>query len=187
MTAESTEFVQEQRAKIAQEKYEEQLCHNAMTKLLEQIFELLKLYSIELNTCLGNGSLYVASTHPQTVNEILKFNQLRQAEQTVSFHRARLSTNSHSLVLRGDKMGIQFFIIPVAKAIGLSKQESHFLPTAKLAAHIEADKVIWFTDNGQRLTPKTVESICMSLFEQLIETSKEDMRKHMAFADCAAS
>ena len=172
MAVDSMDFIQEQRQALAQVKQEEQLCHESMAAMVEHIFEILKAYSYELNNALGFGPLHVAATNPQAVTEVVKFNTLRQAEETVTYTRARLSTPSFSLVLRGDKRGIYFFIIPVERAIGLSQQECHFLPVAKLAARFVDNQVVWETDNGRSLTPSMVELICMNLFQRLIEETK---------------
>src|SRR5579883_2260304 len=136
LAGESQEFLEEQRKRLEKAQKEDELCHNSMAAMVEQLFEILKSYAYELNNSLGYGPLHVAATNPQKVTEIVKFNSLRQAEETVTYYRARLSTPYFSLVLRGDKKGIQFFVMPVSRAIGLSKQECHFLPIAKLSTHI---------------------------------------------------
>lgn len=177
IAVDSLDFIQEQRARMAKAKQEEQLCQNSMAVMTEHIFEILKSYAYELNNALGYGPFHVAATNPQAVTEVVKFNRLRQPEETISFYRARLSTPSFSLVLRGDKRGIHFFLIPVARAIGLSKQESHFLPVIHLATRLVDGNVAWETETGRALTPSMVEVICMNLFQRLIEETKMQMRK----------
>lgn len=173
LTGDSLEFIQERKNRLAKVKQEEDLCQNSMAAMTEHIFEILKSYSFELNNALGFGPLHVAATNPQTVTEVVKFNSLRQPEETISYYRARLSTPAFSLVLRGDKRGIQFFLIPVERALGLSKQECHFLPIMRLSTRIKDGSVNWETDCGKALTPSMVELICMDLFHRLIEESKK--------------
>ena len=186
MINESAQFVQEQVEKESAEKHDELLRNSSVVAMVEHFFEILKLYSIELNSCLGSGLLHLASTNPQTVTEIVRFNQLRQAEETISYHRARLSTSSYSLVLRGDRNGILFFIIPVARAMGLSKQECHFLPVMRLSLQVENGKVVWLTENGTLFVPKMCEPICISLFELLIKTSRDEIQQQAAIYESTA-
>lgn len=171
----SLSFIEEQERQRAFKKQQETLCTNSMTAMVDHIFEVVKSYSYELNNALGYGPLHVAATNPQTVTEIIKFNKLRQAEETITYYRARLSTNSHSLVLRGDKNGIQFFLIPVARVIGLSKQEEYFAPTFKICTKMEGSSVEWETEGGASLTSRRLEVICMNLFQKLIEETKNQV------------
>ena len=132
--------------------------------------------------------MHVACTNPQSVTEVIKFNYLRQAEETVTYSRARLSTPSFSLVLRGDTKGIHFYIMPVGRAIGLSQQECHFLPIARLTTIVENDTVGWMGESGRALTPTQVESLCMNLFERLIqETKQQVLHLESKEAEAAAS
>lgn len=177
MAVESMDFIKEQRNKLDRAQREETLCHSSMAAMIEHVFEILKAYSYELNNALGYGPLHVATTNPQAVTEVLKFNKMRQAEESVTFHRGRLSTPSFSLIVRGDKRGIHFYILPVERAIGLSQQECHFIPVMRLSTKLIGNSVFWETDCGKQLTPSMVEMICMSLFERLIEETKIQVRR----------
>jgi hypothetical protein len=174
----SMDFIQEQRDRTLRARREEELCQNSMAVMTEHIFEILKSYSYELNNALGYGHFHVAATNPQTVTEVLKFSPNRQPEETITYYRARLSTTLFSLVLRGDRHGIQFFIIPVSRAIGLSKQESYFMPIMRLATCLDNGQVTWKTQDGRQLTANMVEFICMDLFRQLIEETKAQLRRN---------
>lgn len=176
IASDSKGFIEEQKQIRIREKQEETLCTSSMAAMMEHVFEVLKSYSYELNNALGFGPLHVAATNPQQVTEVVKFNKLRQAEETVTFYRARLSTGSHSLVLRGDKNGIQFFVIPVERVMGLSKQESNFAPAIKICTRMVAGTVIWQTDGGAPLSSQRLEVLCMNLFQRLIEDTKEQVR-----------
>ncbi|MBX9571156.1 MAG: hypothetical protein K2X77_19825 [Candidatus Obscuribacterales bacterium] len=172
MASDSLDFIEDQKNQRRRQKQEELLCNSSMTAMIDHVYEVIKAYSYELNNALGFGPLHVAATNPQTVTEIVKFNKLRQAEETLSYYRARLSTNSHSLVMRGDKNGIQFYVIPVARVIGLSKQEEKFLPAFKICTRLVNGTVIWETDGGAPLTSSRLEVICMNLFQRLIDDTK---------------
>lgn len=172
MAVDSLDFIKQQRERMVKAKQEEQLCHNSMAAMTEHIFEILKSYSYELNNTLGYGPLHIAATNPQAVTEITKFNSLRQAEESITYYRGRLSTPSFSLILRGDKSGVQFFIIPVSRTLGLSKQESNFSPVMRLSTRMVDGEVAWQTEKGSPLTSSMVEVICMNLFQRLIEETK---------------
>lgn len=172
MTSDSLDFIEDQKQQRRKQQQEEMLCTTSMTSMMDHIYEVIKAYSYELNNALGFGPLHVAATNPQTVTEIVKFNKMRQAEETATYYRARLSTNSHSLVMRGDKNGVQFYVIPVERVIGLSKQEEKFLPAFKICAKLIDGAVIWETDGGAPLTSSRLEVICMNLFQRLIEDTK---------------
>lgn len=172
LAGDSLEFIAEQRNKLIKEKVEEELCQNSMAAMTEHVFEILKAYSYELNNALGYGPLHVAATNPQTVTEVLKFDAARRPVECVTYYRARLSTPSFSLVLRGDKNGIKFFLLPVERALGLSKQEKQFRSLMGLVTRIVEGSVLWETECGTALTPSKLELLCMNLFSSLIETSK---------------
>jgi hypothetical protein len=172
ITVDSMDFIQEQKLRMMKAKQEEQLCQNSMAVMTEQIFEIIKSYAYELNNALGYGPFHMAATNPQTVTEVLKFDRMRQAEETITYYRARLSTPSFSLVMRGDKKGIQFFVMPVARAIGLSRQECHFIPVMRLSTRLEDEHVTWETEEGIQLTAGMVEGICMDVFQRLIDETK---------------
>lgn len=183
MTSDSLGFIEEQRSIRRRQKQEELLCNSSMTAMVDHIYEVIKAYSYELNNALGFGPLHVAATNPQAVTEIVKFNKMRQAEETLTYYRARLSTNSHSLVMRGDKNGVQFYVIPVARVIGLSKQEEHFSAAFKICARIVDGIVIWETDGGAPLTSSRLEVICMNLFQRLIEDTKSQVVREQELQD----
>jgi len=178
ITDDSIDFLRDQRTRMAKAQQEEQLCQNSMEVMTEHVFEVLKSYAYELNSALGYGPFHLAATNAQSVTEVLKFNGLRQPEETINYYRARLSTPSFSLVLRGDKRGIHFFIMPVARALGLSKQECQFLPILRLSNRLDDNgTVCWQTESGRALTPSMVEVICMNIFQRLIDETKLQVRK----------
>lgn len=177
LTKDSRDFIEEQKYRLLRERQEEELCQNSMAVMIEHIFEILKSYAYELNNALGYGHLHLAATNPQTVTEVVKFNSLRQPEETITYYRARLSTTLFSLVLRGDKRGIQFFVIPVARALGLSKQECQFAPVMQLALRMDNGVPSWGTEIGTPVTEGMVELFCMNLFQQLIEETKAAVRR----------
>ncbi|MBY0546222.1 MAG: hypothetical protein K2W95_02965 [Candidatus Obscuribacterales bacterium] len=169
---ESVNFLTEQRAVRAQADRAEIMCRSSMTALMEQVFEILKAYAYELNNAVGFSPLHMAATNPQAVMEITKFDKLRNPLESITLHRARLSTSRYSLVLRGDQNGIEFYLIPVSRAIGLSKQELNYSPVAAFKTRLEKNEVVWESSDDKPLGVYHVETTCMELFRALVERTK---------------
>lgn len=144
----------------------------ACVHMVEEVFDVLKAYAYEFNNVVGYGPLHLSATDPQLVTEVLKFNKLRQAEEQVTHYRARISTSTLSLVLRGNKNEIQFFLMPVSRALGLSKQESLYKPLERLIAVSENNEINWETSGEKPFTAYQMEMICMELFQKLIDETK---------------
>ncbi len=185
ITSESVNFLVVQRALRAKTEMEDTLCQSSMTSMLEHLFEIFKAFAYELNNAVGFSPLHMASTNPQSVTEVVKYDKLRNPLQSVTHHRARLSTSRYSLVLRGDKKGIEFYIMPVSRAMGLSRQELHYRPLFSIRAHLVGQKVSWETQDGKPLTAFHVESICMELFHTLVETTKDQVLNELADEEIA--
>lgn len=176
----SMSFLEIQRARRAKAALEETLCHSSMAAMMEQLFEILKAYAYEFNNAVGFSTLHMAATNPQSVTEVTKFDKMRNPLETITHQRARLSTSRYSLVLRGDKSGIEFYLIPVARAMGLSKQESNYKPVYSIRTVLTGNIVHWETHDEKPLTDFHVESMCMELFHTLVELTKEQVRIELA-------
>lgn len=172
IASESIAFLDSLKNRKDSKAKQQRLCNQSMNELLALIFELLKSYAYDYNHAVGYGPLHIAITDPQTVTEVLRFDRQRNPLESVTYYRARLSTASHSLVLRGQDDGIVFFILPVARALGLTKQEAHYEPATLLRIKAENNLVHWETKIGTPLTPSSVEAICMAVFQWLIEETK---------------
>lgn len=173
---ESVNFLAEQRAAREQADRAELLCRSSMAALMDHLFEILKAYAYELNNAVGFSPLHMAATNPQAVMEVTKYDKLRNPLETITLHRGRLSTSRYSLVLRGDQNGIEFFLIPVSRAIGLSKQEQNYAPVRAFKTRLEKTGVIWETSDGKPLGVYQVETACMELFLELVERTKAQVR-----------
>lgn len=117
--------------------------------------------------------------------EITKFDKLRNPLESITLHRARLSTSRYSLVLRGDQNGIEFYLIPVSRAIGLSKQELNYSPVAAFKTRLEKNEVVWESSDDKPLGVYHVETTCMELFLALVERTKTQVREEEAEEDLA--
>lgn len=167
---ESRSFIDEQTRLAEQSALEESVCKTAVIEKLVQMYEILQSYAYELNDAVGFGPLHVSATSPQWVTEVLRFDKNRRPELTLSNFRARLSTSSYSLVLRGDGLGIKVFVLPVARAMGLSRQENHYEPFGEIRASLENGRVEWTGTEAENL-----EALCMNAFSHLVSESKKQM------------
>lgn len=172
IAGESITFLESLKNRKDAKAKQQRLCNQSMKELLALIFEMLKSYAYDYNHAVGYGPLHIAITDPQMVTEVLRFDRQRNPLESVTYFRARLSTSSHSLVLRGQDDGIVFFILPVARALGLTKQETNYEPATLLRIKAENNLVHWETKIGTPLTPSSVEAICMAVFQWLIEETK---------------
>jgi hypothetical protein len=139
-----------------------------------------------LNNAVAFSPLHMAATNPKVVTEVVKYDKLRNPIETVTLNRARLSTSRFSLIVRGDKRGIEFFVIPVSRAIGLSKQEAHYKPSAAFKTLLEGQRVYWETTEGKPLNSYHVEMVCMEMFHLLVEHTKAQVLAEEAEEEIAA-
>jgi hypothetical protein len=172
MANESVAFLNRLKQRQDTAARQQMLCNQSMTELLSLMFELIKSYSYDYNNAVGYGPLHIAITHPQTVTEVMRYDRQRNPLESITYFRARISTSSHSLVIRGQEDGIVFFILPVARALGLTKQETNYEPATLLRINADDSQVHWETKLGTPLTPSQVEQISMALFQWLIEETK---------------
>lgn len=144
----------------------------AVADLVKWFFGQLELCSYEFNRVVGWGELNITTTAPDIVTEVLRTNRFGEILESVTHFRARLSTRHMSLVIRGSKRRIDFFLIPVDKVIGLSRAESTFVPVASLTAQGNAD-TIWWEVNRKPIDQAGMEVMVMCIFEQLVTASRE--------------
>lgn len=140
-----------------------------------KIFGILRTYAHEYNHSIGFSELHVTCSIPGFVTEVMRYNILREATETLTHFRARLSTSTYSLVLRGRNHKIEVFLIPVSKSIGLTQSEKNFKPVVSFNSRLE-DKAVEWTMEGQPLVDAHLELIAMELFTRLISSSNESFQ-----------
>jgi hypothetical protein len=140
-----------------------------------KIFGILRTYAYEYNHSIGFSELHVTCSIPGFVTEVMRYNILREATETLTHFRARLSTSTYSLVMRGRNHKIEVFLIPVSKSIGLTQSENNFKPVVSFTSRIENKAVEW-TMEGQPLVDAHLELIAMELFTRLISSSNESFQ-----------
>jgi hypothetical protein len=177
ITKDAMDFLADHRGERYKAIREEIAYNQAMVALIERLFDSLRLYCFQFNRSLGWPELHVTSTKPEFVTEVLRYNRLREPTESYSYYRARLSTRHVSLMMRGHRHKIEFFLLPPDKVIALSRTEANYEPISLLEASLTGDLVTWVLD-GRELTEAGYEVLCMHLFEKLIEKSREELKNH---------
>lgn len=155
-------------ARLLQAENEESALERSMKRRVDEIFSLFESYSVLLNRNIGIASLHVVWTEPGAVTETVESDRHRQPLKTVTTYRARFSTKSLSLVIRGQDASIDFFILPVESVIGLSQTESQHMPLMTFTGQADGARVMWEVEN-KKLTEERCERYCLLLFDYFIE------------------
>ena len=177
ITKDAMEFLANHRGERYKAIREEIAYNQAMVSLIERLFDSLRLYCFQFNRALGWPELHVTTTKPEFVSEVMRYNKLREPIESYSYYRARLSTRHVSLMMRGRRDKIEFFLLPPDKVIALSLTEANYEPISRLNALLTGDLVTWGLD-GAELTEAGYEVLCMQLFEKLIAKSREELKSH---------
>ena len=143
-----------------------------MEQLIDKIYGLLQRYIFEFNQVAAGTELYVSGTISGDVTEVTKYNKMREAQETQTYFRARVSTHTHSLVMRGKDEFIEFYLIPVNKVMALSKSEGDYKPLARIQVKISELGMMWRMKGGQPPV-ESLDELSMWLFSTLIQVTKD--------------
>lgn len=172
----SMQFLAEKRGINLQQIYRESIYKKGIETLIDKIYGLLQRYQFEFNQVAGGTELHVSGTISGDVTEVTRFNRMREAEETKTYFRARLSTHTHSLVLRGKDDAIDFYLIPVNKVMALSKSEVDYKPLARIQVKISELGMMWrMADSNPAVD--SLDELCMWLFSALITATKQAATK----------
>ncbi len=172
----SMQYLAEKRGINLQQIYRESIYKKGIETLIDKIYGLLQRYQFEFNQVAGGTELHVSGTISGDVTEVTRFNKLREAEETKTYFRARMSTRSHSLVLRGKDDCIDFYLIPVNKVMALSKSEVDYRPLTRIQVKISELGMMWRMSDGNPAVD-SLDELCMWLFSALIQVTKEAASK----------
>jgi hypothetical protein len=168
---ESMKFLAEQRGVQLHEIYRESIYKKGIETLIDKIFGLLQRYMFEFNQIAAGTDLQVTGTISGDVTEVTRYNQFREAEETKTYFRARLSTRYYSLTVRGADAAVHFFLVPTNMVMALSKTEKHFKPIAIMHVRITDQGMMWRMKEG--VPPvDSLDELCMWLFSNLIQETK---------------
>jgi hypothetical protein len=170
LKADSMQFLEEKQVP-KETRSQESIYKKGIEILIDKIFSLLQRYMYEFNKVAAGTDLHVSGTISGDITEVVRFNQFREAEETQTYFRARFSTKHYSLVLRGKNDTIDFFLIPVARSMALSRGEKEYSPLATLQMRITEDGMMWRMVNS---TPPVddLEPLARWLFQQLVQETK---------------
>jgi hypothetical protein len=168
---ESMQFLADQKGVELQKLYRDSVYKKGIETLIDKIFGLLQRYTFEFNQIAAGTDLHVSGTISGDVTEVLRFNKMREAEETQTFFRARLSTRLYSLQLRGKDDCVEFYLLPANKAMALSKTESEYRPICRIQVRITEQGMMWRMENGVPAV-ESMEELCMWLFSNLINETK---------------
>jgi len=175
---ESMKFLAEQRGVDLQDLYRESINKKGIETLIDKIFGLLQRYMFEFNQIAAGTDLQVTGTISGDVTEVLRYNQLREVEETKTFFRARVSTRYFSLTIRGAESSVQFYLVPTNMVMALSKIEKQYKPIATMQVKISEQGMMW---RMKEAVPPldSLDELCMWLFSNLVQETKSASR-----ADC---
>jgi hypothetical protein len=167
----SMQFLAEQRGVQLHEIYRESIYKKGIETLIDKIYGLLQRFMFEFNQIAGGTDLQVTGTISGDVTEVTRYNQFREAEETKTYFRARLSTKYYSLTVRGADANVEFYLVPTNLVIALSKTEKDFVPIAVMHVRIQEQGMMWRMADG---VPNcdSLDDLCMWLFSNLVQETK---------------
>ncbi|MBS2003969.1 MAG: hypothetical protein U0103_21465 [Candidatus Obscuribacterales bacterium] len=167
----SMQYLAEKRGIDLQQIYRESIYKKGIETLIDKIYGLLQRYQFEFNQVAAGTELHVSGTISGDVTEVTRANKLREAQETKTYFRARLSTRTHSLVLRGKDDAIEFYLLPVNKVMALSKSEVDYKPLARIQVKISELGMMWRMSDANP-SVDSLDELCMWLFSSLIQATK---------------
>ena len=160
-----------QRARLKKETSDKE----SIEVTVEKLFCCLQGFMYDFNKVAGGTDLHVSGTISGDVTEIISYNKFREAEQTRTYFRARFSTRFYSLLIRGSNGKIDFFLLPVSRAMALSTIESEYSPLATIEVCIDEDEGILWRPMDIEAKCRSLDDLCVWLFKQLIDKTKAAM------------
>jgi len=183
---ESMQFLADQKGVELQKGQREQIYKKGIETLIDKIFGLLQRFTFEFNQIAAGTDLHVSGTISGDVTEVTQYNKLREAVQSETYFRARVSTRLFSLVLRGRHESVEFYLLPVNKVMALSKSEKQYRALARIQVRITEEGMMWRMEDGVPAVD-SMDELCMWLFSNLINETKHATAAAEAAAALAAS
>lgn len=178
LARDSMEFIADVRGMQYKAIKKETLFNQSIAHIVTELYNMLRAYAFEFNHSVGWNELYITCSKPGFVTEVLRYNIFREPVESITNFRARMSTRSWSLVVRGRRNKIDVMLIPVYKVIGLTKAETEFPPILTLSGTLTKQQVQWHL-NDQPLLEGQLENIAMEIFAALITKSKEAIQNNV--------
>jgi len=171
---ESERFIHARRDNLLEDELKTTMYRSAISYLVDKMFQDLRWFAHEYNKVAHGTPLQISSSILGEVTEVVRVNSKREAEETATFFRARLSNRKHSLVLRGRGNCIEFYIVPVAQVMAMSLMETGYTPVATIGVKITEAGVRWKLMNNS-FKPESLDDLCMWMFSQFVETTRTEL------------
>jgi hypothetical protein len=152
--------------------HQDQINKHAIEVTVDRLFSCLQGFAYEFNKVAVGTELHVSGTMSGDVREVLKVNRFREAEETQTYFRARLSTHLFTLIIRGGNDLIDCFIMPVNHAMALSSVESEYQPLATIEVKVSEEGIVWRSLSDET-SFNSLEELCAWLFQCLIDETRE--------------
>ena len=144
---------------------------SAMVATVSQCFTIIQSCAEELNHALGQSELWVSCTAPAFVSESMSYNRRREATQTLTTFRARISSSKLSIVIKGKDDKVEFFLLPAQKVVGLSFAERDYNPLMSFVAARQEGEIRWRVE-GKPLTQERLERYIVELFKFFVDETR---------------
>jgi hypothetical protein len=174
LKAESEDFISGRRDELMEDEMKVSMYRTAISYLVDKIFQDLRWFAFEYNKVVAGTPLQISSSILGEVTEVTRVNTKREAEETATFFRARLTNRRHSLVIRGSGNQVEFYIVPVSQVMALSLIETEFAPVATLQVRVNEGGLSWRV-RGTEFKPDTIEELCMGMFARFVSATRKDL------------
>jgi hypothetical protein len=144
--------------------------------MVERVYSLLQPYVLHVNEAVGASALAIASTPPDEILETTDGDWPVQPPHEVSYYRARFSTHSLSIVIRGAEDRVDFFVLPADQIMRLSKAEDAFGPLMTFKASLDSGNVVWEVED-KPLTDERFERYCLLLLDYFMKQTQEELAR----------
>lgn len=170
----SERFIHARRDDLLEDELKANMYRSAVSYLVDKMFQDLRWFAHEYNKVAHGTPLQISSSILGEVTEVVRVNSKREAEETATFFRARLSNRKHSLVLRGGVNRIDFYIVPVSQVMAMSLLETGYAPVATIGVRINESGVHWKLMNSS-FKPDTLDDLCMWMFSEFVDTTRREL------------
>lgn len=174
ITRESLAFISGQKETEARQRSIDEVMADSMKSVVDEVYTALEPYISAFNKAVACTQLTVSHTRPASVSEIISYDSLRRPVHTISSYRARFSTCSLSIVVRGQHDRVDFFFLPVEQVMALSRIESQYVPIMSFTGISNGSLIDWEVES-KPLTSDRLERYCLHLLDYLIEQTRENL------------
>src|SRR5690606_2774403 len=115
----------------------------SMTAWVDTLFDHFQDFAYEFNRSVSAVELSVKVERPTPHVEVLSYNAWREPEKTMMLFKGWGSTKKWTILVRGTKDNIESYVVPVERAISITRAQSTYAPMVRLDSIWEKGKVSW--------------------------------------------